>query len=144
MSKPAILLARATASSTAPAQLFYDRWIDVTTHPEWSHEMAWLRLDEPLRVGARGTLKPKSGPKSGFVVSELVPGRVYADTTLLPGARLTFRHAANDTADGSDLSVDVSISGRLASIWRRVLGAGIESETPHGLRRLVSMVESAR
>lgn len=94
------LLASHTRTVPIPAAALFARWADVDTHPEWSKGLDWTRLDGPVELGARGRLKPAGGPSWRFEVTELEADRVFADTTYLPGARLTFRHAA-EPVDGA-------------------------------------------
>lgn len=123
-----------------PADL-YARWADVDTHPEWSTDLAWTRLDEPVRLGARGKLKPKGGPTSRFEVTELVEGRTFADTTMLPGARLTFRHHADPVETGAAVEVTVTVAGPLSRLWARILGPAATREgVEHDLARLVALI----
>ncbi|EWT01226.1 hypothetical protein N865_05440 [Intrasporangium oryzae NRRL B-24470] len=123
-----------------PADL-YARWADVDTHPQWSTDLAWTRLDEPVRLGARGKLKPKGGPTSRFEVTELVEGRTFADTTMLPGARLTFRHHAEPTDSGARVEVTVTVSGPLSGLWARILGpAATRDGVENDLARLVALI----
>lgn len=129
-----------TTVPATPAEL-YGHWADVDTHPVWSTDLSWTHLDEPLRLGARGRLKPKGGPRSRFTVTELVPGRTFADTTHLLGARLTFRHHADPTPDGARVQVRVTLEGPLARVWACILGAaatssGVESD----LANLVALI----
>jgi len=116
-------LATLTTHVPVTPQALWDRWADPDTHPEWSHDLAWVRLEEPLALGARGHLKPKGGPRSAFTVTELVAGRTFADTTHLPGARLTFRHHAEPAPGGALVTVTVTVEGVLARVWSRILGA---------------------
>jgi len=133
-----------TTVPTAPDRLF-ERWADCDTHPEWSTDLAWVRLDGPVRLGATGRLRPKGGPRSRFTVTELVPERTFADTTHLPGAHLTFRHHAEPAGAGSAVTVTVSLEGPLRRLWARVLGGpdavarGIESD----LANLVALLEQS-
>jgi uncharacterized protein YndB with AHSA1/START domain len=123
-----------------PAEL-YARWADPDTHPAWSHDLAWVRLEEPLAVGARGHLRPKGGPRSRFTVTELVPDRTFADTTHLPGARLTFRHEAVPAGTGSRVTVTVTVEGPLSRLWARILGpAATQEGIEKDLTELVGLV----
>ena len=130
-----------TTVPATPARLFA-RWADCDTHPEWSTDLAWVRLDEPVRPGARGHLRPRGGPRSRFTVTELVPDRTFADTTHLLGARLTFRHHADPVPGGSEVTVSVTVEGPLRGLWARVLGGpdavrrGVEKD----LTNLVALV----
>ena len=79
--------------------------------------MEWFRLDEPFAVGARGFLKIREGRESPFFVSEVIPGRVYADTTVFDDAELVVRHEAvalgrhGDGISGSQLELVATLTG---------------------------------
>ena len=146
-----IELATAQASSAAPPQEFFERWVDHATWGEWSPDTEWARVDGPVRAGAHGVLKPKGGPKTKFTVSECEPGRVYTDISRLPGARLTFRHTAERAAAGpgselagSELTVRVWLDGPLSWLWARTAFRGFATSGPADLARLIMLVERPR
>ncbi|WP_427132928.1 SRPBCC family protein [Pseudarthrobacter sp. S9] len=136
-----IELGRGHAVSAASADSYFARWIDHDSWPSWSPDTEWVKLDGPVRTGTRGTMKPAGGPKTSFVISACRPGREYTDTTLLPGAKLVFQHTAETTSSGTDLNVLVAISGPLAFIWAKILGAGFRDSAQADLDRLVAIAE---
>ena len=83
-----IVLSTAHATSTAPPSAFFDRWADMDTWSQWDDGIRWVRRDGPFAAGTRGSLKPRSGPKVGFVIETLVPDREFTDRSSLPGAAL--------------------------------------------------------
>lgn len=137
-----MIKAQHESTTTAPAQRVFARLADCERHPDWSHDLEWVRLDGPLREGASGVLKPKGGPKSRFVVSTLVPGSVFADTTYLPGARVTFHHEVHAEDGSSRLLVRVSLAGALAWFWKRTAfrdaQASVEQDAGHLLELLAT------
>lgn len=137
------ILASHTRTVPVAAEALFARWADVDTHPEWSKGLAWTRLDEPVRLGARGRLKPAGGPSFRFEVTELLADRVFADTSYLPGARLSFRHAAEPVDGGSSVHVSVDLSGPLAWLWTRVLGgsAALQADIEKDLTALVELLQ---
>lgn len=138
------LLASARITSTASPQAFFDRWADTATWPEWNLDTDWVRLDGSFVEGATGTLKPKGGFKVPFVVQRLVPGEAFVDVSRLPGARLVFDHGVRVLDDGrTEVSVEVSLSGVLAPLWRLVLGSDIASSVQPDLDRLAAVAEAA-
>lgn len=137
-----IEIARATATSTVPPERFYERWVDLDTHAEWSTCMDYLRLDEPFAVGARGTLKSINGDPAPFVVGEVVPSTVYADTTLLDGAQLTVRHEARPSGGGSSLTLTATLDGEEAARWAEEMGDGVQRDLDADLASLVALLES--
>jgi hypothetical protein len=136
-------LATGSASSTARPEAFFDRWVDHGTWSTWSPDTEWVRVDGPVRVGTRGVLKPKGGPKVRFVITACEPGREYTDTSLLPGARLVFQHRVERTPTGSELAVRVRMEGPLGGLWAKVMGAGFKESAQADLDRLVDLVEQS-
>lgn len=131
----------ASATSTAPPGAFHARWCDVETHPEWAASMEWFRLDGPFGVGARGTLRTRDGRESRFVVTEVVPGRSYADTTELDGAGLTVHHFAEAHGQGSRLTLRAWLDGAEEARWADEIG-DISEALAQDLAALVALLES--
>ena len=138
-----IVLCTAHATSSAPPSAFFDRWADMDTWSEWDEGIRWVRRDGPFVAGTTGSLKPRGGPKVGFVIETLVPDREFTDRSSLPGAAITIRHLVEVDGDGvTAVNIVVSIDGPLARLWRLFVGRGIAESTPTGLRRLVEVVEA--
>ena len=137
-----LTLGSTTRISTAAPSAFFGRWADMATWPEWNADTEWVRLDGPFSTGSRGVLKPKGGPKTTFVITELTD-RVFTDVSLLAGARLTFRHTIAPTADGgSEVSVTVTLAGPLARLWNLILGKGIAASLDRDLAALAATAEA--
>ncbi len=134
-------IATAFATSSAPASAFFARWADCGTWPEWNTDTEWVRLDGTFAEGATGTLKPKGAPKVSFTVTRLSSNE-FVDVSRMPGARVTFAHRIDETADGTTVSVTVDVDGPLGRVWRRILGAGFRSALQPDLDRLVATAES--
>lgn len=135
-------LAQAQITSSAAPAAFFARWADMATWPQWNTDTEWVRLDGPFTAGATGQLKPKGGPKVGFVVAALVPDREFTDVSRLFGARLTFRHLVSLTAEGTLVDVTVTLSGPLARLWNLALGKGIKNGIQGDLTRLAAAAEA--
>lgn len=137
-------IATGQVTSTAPPPAFFERWADMATWPEWNLDVDWVRLDGPFAQGATGTLKPKGGPKVRFVVESLVQDKEFDDVSRLAGARLTFAHRVTETAGGGcTVHVQITMSGPLAWLWKRILGKGLRSSVQPDLERLARVVEAA-
>jgi len=134
-------IARVAATSSVAPERFFARWCDLDTHPEWAPGMDYLRLDEPFGVGASGTLKVGGQDPRPFTVSSIVPGSVYADKTILDGARLTITHVATATDEGSRLELIATIEGERADDYREEL-ADLDAALAGDLGRLVALLES--
>lgn len=136
-------LANARITSPAPPSAFFDHWADMATWPEWNLDTEWVRLDGPFVQGACGELKPKGGPKVRFRVERLVPDREFVDVSRLLGARLTFDHQVSASPAGTAVSVEVTLCGPLAPVWRLLLGKGVAASVQPDLDRLARRAEGA-
>ena len=133
-------IAQARITSAAAPAAFFARWADMATWPEWNSDMEWARLDGPFAAGSTGVLKPKGGPKTKFVIAE-VSDREFTDVSLLLGARLTFRHLVSTDAEGTHVSVEVSMSGPMAFLWNKILGKGLKASLQKDLELLAEAAE---
>ena len=138
-----IAVTSAEVTSAAAPEAFFARWADTDTWPEWNTDTAWVRLDGPFVTGATGRLKPKAGPAVGFVLTSVVPGREFVDTSPLPGARLVFAHTVRPGPDGgSAVRVDVSLHAALARVWNALLGKGLRTSCQPDLERLSAAAQT--
>ncbi|MEV6770355.1 hypothetical protein AB0N05_17215 [Nocardia sp. NPDC051030] len=136
------IIATATATSTAAPEAFFGKWADMATWPEWNQDTEWVKLDGPFVQGATGTLKPKGGPKVGFVVEKLTDTE-FVDVSKLIGARLTFAHQVA-TGDRTTVSVQVGIDGPLRWFWTKIMGADLAKSAQPDLTALVAAAEAVR
>ncbi|MEV6069342.1 hypothetical protein AB0L82_22590 [Nocardia sp. NPDC052001] len=135
-------IAQATATSTAAPAAFFAKWADMATWPEWNNDTEWVKLDGPFVQGATGTLKPKGGPKVGFVVEKLTDTE-FIDVSKLIGARLVFAHTVS-VEDKTTVSVQVSIDGPLRWFWTKIMGADLAKSAQPDLNALVAAAEAVR
>lgn len=137
-----IAIATVSAASSAPAQVFFEVWADMATWPEWNSDTEWVRLDGAFVEGATGRLKPSGGPSVPFVVSRLIPGSLFVDTSRLLGARLVFTHTVTTSAGLTQIEVRITLDGLLAPVWNRILGPGLRDSAEADLTALVSRAET--
>lgn len=133
--------AHAETTTATPAQL-WARYREPETWPEWDHQTAAVTVRAPMAVGVRGTLKPVGGPSAAFTFTEVTPGAGFTDVSRLPLARLTFTHHIEPTATGSRFTHGVTITGPLAPLFARLLGARIAAGLPAAMRRLARLAEA--
>ena len=136
-------IATASVISSATPAAFFAQWADMATWPEWNLDTEWVRLDGPFVEGATGELKPKGGPKVRFVVARLVEGREFTDVSSLLGAKLTFRHLVDAAPGRTTVSVEATLTGPLAPLWRLILGKGVRESMQPDLDRLAARAEQA-
>ena len=128
-------------TSTAPPEAFFQRWVDLPTHPEWASSMEWFDVDTPVELGSSGTSKSKSGEPAPFRVTAFDPPHVYADTTELDGAELTVHHEARPAQDGTRVEIRAWLEGPRARDYEMEMRAVLERALPADLTALVALVE---
>ncbi|WP_062134525.1 SRPBCC family protein [Demequina aestuarii] len=128
-------------SSSAPPEAFFERWIELETHPEWAESMEWFQLDEPVAIGARGKLKSKAGEPLPFRVTAFERPYVYADTTELDGAELTVHHEARPHDGGSRVELRAWLEGPRAADLELEFRANVQRALEADIAALVALVE---
>lgn len=142
-----MLLTKITEVVPVTPEQLYARWVDVNSHPEWSTDLEWVEVPEPIRAGSKGQIKPREAKRPySFKVTEMShtgDTAVFADATPLSLARLVFRHSAKAVPNGSQVTVTCSVEGIMRSFWSRLLRSAAD---PVGMRqdltRLVALIEA--
>ncbi|MEJ6553922.1 hypothetical protein PQI51_02635 [Microbacterium esteraromaticum] len=131
------------ARSWVAPEHFHARWCDVSTHPEWAPGMEYIRLDGPVRAGARGVMKTREGDETTMMISDIVPGLAFQDTVDLDGGTLTVRHESHADGEGSRLELHARIDGPRAEQLAEEM-AGLDEVLAGDLASLVALVERER
>jgi hypothetical protein len=132
-------MTEATAETPATPEQVWSRYVAVDAWKSWDHEIESSSLQGAFTLGARGKLKPKGGPASGFVLTDVQPGRRFADRTRLPLATLHFEHELTPTASGTRITHRVRFEGLLAPLFARLIGRKIAAGLPQAVDTLARM-----
>ena len=68
-------------------------WENVDQWNVWDPDVQWSQLDGEFCQGTTGTLKPKRGPVTPFIISHCVPFESFTTQSSLPLCRLIFKHS---------------------------------------------------
>ncbi|MFD2174086.1 SRPBCC family protein [Rhodobacter lacus] len=126
--------------SATPQQVFA-RYEAVESWPQWDPEVHAVSLPEGLLVGARGWLKPRKGPRSGIVVTEVTHGQSFTVESPLPLAKLRFHHRIVATAEGCTTTHWLSYGGPLGFLVALTAGRAIAATLPQTLAGLKAECE---
>lgn len=138
-----VILSRFSVRTThAPSRIFA-RWADPTGWPDWDDEVRAVWFEGPAVVGARGRMKPENGPATTMRISAVDDGRLLTNTSRLPGALLTFEHIVAPAPAGSDVQVEVRLTGLLSPLWRRVLAKSMAGSAESSVTGLVAHLDAA-
>lgn len=131
-----------STSTTHSAQSVFARWADPAGWPTWDTEVREVSFPGPTALGARGRMRPASGPATAFSITALEPDRLLTNASSLPGAKLLFEHRVTPTKDGADLEVTVAVDGFLAPLWQRVLRASMKNAAQSSVTGLLNHLDA--
>jgi len=102
---------------------------DVSNWPNWDPHEEEGRLDGPFVVGSVGWSKPRKGPGTEWIITEVVPKRVWASECKLPGGKLTGRNTFTPLGDGRiACTKEIHVSGPLIPLFRFYFGKHIKRD----------------
>jgi uncharacterized membrane protein len=107
-----------TVTIAAPPERVWAMIVDVERWPERMPTVDSVeRLDAgPLAVGSRTRLAQPRMPTAVWTVTELADGSSYTWESRSPGATVTAAHIVEPHADGSRLTLALTVSGPMAGI----------------------------
>lgn len=116
---------------------------DVAHWKTWDHDLDYAHIEEGgFKKEGRGELKPKSGPKTSFILSEVVAKKSFTVTSRLPGATMHFyHHLRQRNHDFLEITHRVEMVGWSAPFFNVIIGRGIRKGLPKSLARLAAMIE---
>jgi uncharacterized protein YndB with AHSA1/START domain len=134
----------ASATTTAAPERVWALWSDVAAWNRWDHEVASSTLNGTFAEGTTGTLKPRGGPSTRFVMTDVRPMVSFSDRSLLPLATLDFHHTLSTTGGVTTIEHSVVMNGPLTPLFRRVIGTRIAKGLPIAVAALAALAESDR
>lgn len=125
-----------------PRAIWESAYADVSAWPKWNAEIKSASLDGPLSSGATARIVFRTGLRLRFHVVEYEQGRLFTDEARLPGARMGHRHLVESIdGGGSRLANTIYIEGKLAPLWRRVMGPRAARALPAAQRAVAAMAD---
>jgi uncharacterized membrane protein len=118
----------------APADTVWAVTMDIERWPDWTPTVrAATRLDDgPLKVGSVARLSQPMQPVAEWVVTEMVPGRLFSWQTRRPGLDMIATHRLQPQGSATENTLQVDCKGALAwLLWpllRVAIGRALADE----------------
>lgn len=119
----------------------WQKLIDVPTWSQWDTELIEANLEGDFVVGAKGILKPKTGPKLKFYISEIVPNQSYTFNTIMPIGELVIKRTVTVENSTVYFTDDIAFTGFLKYIFGFMLGGQFRKVLPKVMNTFKEMVE---
>jgi hypothetical protein len=131
----------ASATTTAEPARIWALWSNVSSWNSWDHEVVSSTLNGAFALGTTGTRKPRGGPTTRFVLTDVRPMVSFSDRSRLPLATLDFHHTLL-VADGiTTIEHSVVMNGPLTPVFRRIIGTKIAKGLPIAVAAFAALAE---
>ena len=124
-------------------QSVFSHWADPAGWPAWDEEVREVSFEGTAALGARGKMRPTSGPAATFSITAFEEDRVFTNASSLPGATLIFEHRVAPTDAGAEIQVSVGVDGFLAPLWQRILRKSMGNAARSSVTGLLGHLDAA-
>ncbi len=131
-----------TDSTSLSKDKIWQIWTDVPNWQEWDKGLKEAYLEGAFVAGAKGQLVPDKGPKSKFIISELIPNQSYTLKTKIPFGWLMVKRNLEVKNGITYFTHDVEFTGLLKKIFGRQMGKKYRAMLPEVLNKIKEMAES--
>jgi hypothetical protein len=115
--------------------------IDVENWHKWDTELLEAKLEGIFEKGAKGTMKPKSGPKLKFYISELIPNHSYTINTIMPVGNFVIKRSLTEINNEVHFTDDIAFTGFLKHIFGVMLGTQFRKILPDVMNNFKRIAE---
>ena len=139
-----MLIIKHSIKTKAKPEAIWLLWENVSQWPKWDHGIEASNLNGPFKLGSKGWLKPRGGPKVKFEMIEVTPLLKFHDRSYLPLTQLDFFHTIEHEGDCIIVTHEVEMTGWLTFLFSKVIGTGIKKDMPSAMEKLVRMAEELK
>lgn len=132
-----------TIFTTHDSQAIFALWSNPAGWPTWDQEVREAHFEGPAVLGAKGKMRPASGPTAAFSITAFEQNRLFTNASSLPGATLIFEHRLTPINDGVEIAVSVGVDGVLAPLWQRVLRKNMSGAARSSVVGLLNHLDAA-
>jgi hypothetical protein len=115
--------------------------INVERWKEWDTEITNSKLIGSFKLNAKGSFKPKGGPKLNFYISELVPKESYTFIAKMPFCSFEVRRILIPKEGLIEFTDEVQFTGPLKGIYRFMLKKRLNAALPIVLENFKRIAE---
>lgn len=115
-------------SIQASPEKIFSLYKDVPKWSTWDPEIKESSLKGDFKLGGKGILKPRSGPKNSFIVTEVSENKSFTVKVKLPLCDIDFEHEIILTSTCTEVIHRIVFTGLLAPVFGRLVGKKIAKE----------------
>lgn len=130
-----------TDSTTASNDNIWQIWIDVPNWKQWDKGLKEATLNGEFAVGTKGKLVPDKGPKSKFVITEIIPNTSYTFKTKIPFGWLSIKRTLEVKQGITYFTHEVEFTGLLKKVLGKKLGKNYRAMLPNVMAEIKKIAE---
>lgn len=115
--------------------------ISVEHWKDWDTALISSTLFGQFEVGAKGELKPQTGPVLPFHISEIIPKKSYTFKTKMPFGYLEITRTLQEKEGKVFFTDDIQFTGILRRLFGLLLGGGFQKLLPEVMENFKQQVE---
>jgi hypothetical protein len=116
--------------------------IDVQNWHLWDTEILEANLEGIFIKGSKGTMKPKTGPKLKFYISEIILNQSYTFNIIMPVGELVIKRSLTEANSEVHFTDDISFTGFLKYVFGIMLGSQFRKVLPEVMNNFKKIAES--
>lgn len=130
-----------TVETSATPKVIWGIWTDVPAWKAWDNGLKTAELNGPFEALTTGKLVPDKGPKSKFVLTEVIPYQTYTFKTTLPLGALYVRRYLTSQNGKTTFTHEVWLTGITKGIFGRALGRNYRNLLPEIMGKIKAIAE---
>jgi hypothetical protein len=116
--------------------------IDVEHWHKWDTELIQAKLEGIFENGAKGTMKPKTGPVLHFFISDFVPHQSYTINTKMPVGQLIIKRSLTESNNQIFFTDEIMFVGFLKYVFGIILGGQFRKVLPQVMLQFKQIAEA--
>lgn len=103
---------------------------DINNWKKWDDTVEHSELIGEFKVGNYFILKPKGGPRIKIKLIEILENKKFTDLTTFPFAKMYGEHTYEETEEGLEICVTMTVKGILSFLWVKLVAKEIVNHLP--------------
>ena len=126
----------------ASAETIFSLYKDVNNWSVWDPEIKKSSIDGEFKSGTTGYLKPLSGPKNKFVLTNVEQDKLFTVRIKLPLCTMDFEHELIPQSSGTEVLHRIIFKGLLGSVFGKLIGNKLKKEQSRTMLALKKKAEN--
>jgi hypothetical protein len=120
-----MILKTITKETIKSSQEIWSIYKDVSNWNTWDAAVISSKLFGDFIVGTKGVLKPKGGPSTTFILTEVTENKSFTSRSFLPLAHIDFIHTIVDLGDVRRVTHIIEMGGFLSPVFKFLIGTSL-------------------